>query len=126
MDITATIQQLKSHPQFTDNVGMILVHNGVVRNWSRKGKREVKALKVLADQQKVEALRQEYLHKTGIFEIVIEACSGTFQPGDDLLYIVVAGDIRENIKPVLAELLDRIKTEAVSKEEIFVSTERNL
>jgi molybdopterin synthase catalytic subunit len=43
------------------------------------------------------------------------------QPGDDLLFIVVAGDIRENVKPVLADLLDRIKAEAVSKSEIFDS-----
>ena len=48
-----------------------------------------------------------------------EIFPGTFQPGDDLLYIIVAGDIRENIKPVLAELLDRIKAEAVTKKEIF-------
>ena len=41
-----------------------------------------------------------------------------FSPGDDLLFILVAGDIRENIKPVLADLLDRIKSEAIRKTEI--------
>ena len=40
------------------------------------------------------------------------------QPGDDLLFILVAGDVREHIKPVLAELLDRVKAEAVTKKEI--------
>lgn len=35
MDISKTIQQLKAEPGFTDNVGMVLVHNGVVRGWSR-------------------------------------------------------------------------------------------
>jgi len=34
--------------------------------------------------------------------------------------IVVAGDLREHIKPVLSELLDRIKAEAVCKREITV------
>jgi hypothetical protein len=29
----------------------------------------------------------------------------------------VAGDIRENVKPALADFLDRIKSEAVSKQE---------
>ncbi len=121
MDITKTIKELKKRPGFTDNVGMILIHNGVVRNWSRKDRSAVTALQVTPDLKKIEILRREYLQRPGIFEILVEALTGTFQPGDDLLYIIVAGDIRENIKPVLAELLDRIKAEAVAKKEIFVS-----
>ena len=66
----------------------------------------------------MEQLRQEYLQRPGIYEIVIEARSGRFQPGDDLLFLLVAGDLREHVKPVLAELLDRIKAEAVGKREL--------
>ena len=119
MDISIKIQELKQRPDFRDNVGMILIHNGVVRNWSRKDHAKVVALEVTPDLAKIEQIRQEYLQREGIWEIVIEALSGKFQPGDDLLFIIVAGDIRENIKPVLAELLDRIKAEAVSKKEIM-------
>jgi len=119
MDITKTIKELKNRPEFTDNVGMILIHNGVVRNWSRKDRAAVSALEVTPNHEKIEELRQEYLKHTGIYDIIVEAYSGTFQPGDDLLFIIVAGDIRENIKPVLAELLDRIKAEAVTKKEIM-------
>ncbi len=118
MDITGTIAELKQRPDFNDHVGMILIHNGVVRNWSRQDRKQVKALEVTVDTDTVERLRQEYLKKPGIYEIIIEAHSGRFHPGDDLLYIIVAGDLRENIKPVLAELLDRVKAEAVSKQEI--------
>lgn len=118
MDISQTIAELKKRPEFQDNVGMILIHNGVVRNWSRNDKSLVSALEVRPDLDKIEALRQEYLQRQGIFEIIIEACAGTFSPGDDLLFIIVAGDIRENIKPVLAELLDRVKSEAIGKREI--------
>lgn len=121
MDISKTIQELKNKPDFNDNVGMILIHNGVVRNWSRKDRSQVTALEVTPDYGKIEEIRQEYLQRDGIFDIIIEAHSGTFQPGDDLLFIIVAGDIRENIKPVLAELLDRVKAEAVTKKEIFAS-----
>ena len=121
MDITKTIKELKKRPEFNDNVGMILIHNGVVRNWSRKDRSTVTALEVTPDLEKIEILRQEYLQHEGIFDIIIEAYTGTFQPGDDLLHIIVAGDIRENIKPVLADLLDRVKAEAVTKKEIFVS-----
>ena len=43
---------------------------------------------------------------------------GLLKPGDDLLFLVVAGDIREHVKATFAELLDRIKAEAVIKQEI--------
>lgn len=118
MDITKTIQSLKKRPDFNDNVGMILIHNGTVRNWSRADKQQVQSLETIVDHEKIDKLRQEYLAKDGIYEIIVEAHSGKFQPGDDLLFIIVAGDLRENIKPVLAELLDRIKAEAVTKKEI--------
>lgn len=118
MDITQAVADLKRKPGFKDNVGMILIHNGVVRNWSRKDKSVVTYLEVHPDLKKIEQLRQEYLQREGIFDIVIEAYEGKFEPGDDLLFIIVAGDLRENIKPVLAELLDRVKAEAVTKREI--------
>ncbi len=119
MDITAKIKELKNKSGFTDNCGMILIHNGVVRNWSRKDKSSVSLLEVTPDFNKIEALRQEFLQREGIFDIIIEAYSGTFKPGDDLLFIIVAGDLRENVKSTLADLLDRVKSEAVAKREIL-------
>lgn len=118
MDISKRIAEMKKQPGFQDNVGMILIHNGIVRNWSRKDKSKIKSLIVTPDFTKIEAIRQELLQREGIFDIVIEAKSGGFQPGDDLLFLIVAGDIREHIKPVLAELLDRVKAEAMTKQEI--------
>jgi molybdopterin synthase catalytic subunit len=118
MDISKTIATMKKRPDFNDKVGMILIHNGTVRSWSRKDHQQVTALETTVDHEKVEQLRQEYLERPGIYDIIIEARSGRFAPGDDLLFIIVAGDLRENIKPVLAELLDRVKAEAVSKNEI--------
>ena len=118
MDISRAIGEMKKEPGFNDSVGMILVHNGVVRGWSRKDRSSVETIDVSADTEKMNALRDEYLKKPGIYKILIEAKSGRLRPGDDLLFIVVAGDIRENVKPVLSELLDRIKSEAVTKTEI--------
>lgn len=117
MDITATIAALKREPGFAEHVGMVLVHNGVVRAWSRKDHAPVRSVHVNADGDLIERLRREYEQRPGIFRILVEACSGDLAPGDDLLFIVVAGDIRENVKPVLAELLDRIKAEAITKTE---------
>lgn len=118
MDISKAIAQMKERPGFAENVGMVLVHNGVVRAWSRADKSEVVALEVTPDQTRIQELREEYLSNPGIFDIEIFAKHGRFKPGDDLLFILVAGDIRENVKPVLAELLDRVKAEAISKREV--------
>lgn len=119
MDISKRIAEMKQHPDFIEKVGMVLVHNGVVRAWSRKDKKQVAFLEVAPDHEKIESIRQEFLKKPGIFDIVVEAKEGRFQPGDDLLYIIVAGDLRENVKPVLSDILDRVKAEAVSKKEII-------
>ena len=117
MDISKTIAGLKARADFSDKVGMILVHNGTVRGWSRNDRATVGSLSVKVDFGQTEALRQEFLQYPGIYDIVVEAHEGLLQPGDDLLFIVVAGDIREHVKPVLSDLLERIKSEAVSKEE---------
>ncbi|KUJ95600.1 MAG: hypothetical protein PWR24_1945 [Desulfonauticus sp.] len=118
MDISKTIAQLKKEPDFAQKVGMILVHNGVVRAWSRQDRAEVCQLEVKPDKEKIAQLVKEYEQKPGIYKILVEAKEGIFTPGDDLLFILVAGDIRENVKPVLSELLDRIKSEAIRKKEV--------
>ena len=117
MDISREIAAMKEEPGFADHVGMILCHNGTVCAWSRTKEGTVTCVDVHPDQPRIEQLRQEYAVRPGIFRILVEARQGRLQPGDDLLFIMVAGDIREHVKPVLAELLDRIKAEAVIKTE---------
>ena len=117
MDISKRIAELKAEPGFRENVGMILVHNGVVRAWSRKDGSTVERITVQVDQDKVEAIRKEFEAREGIFRVVAHARSGEYMPGDDLLFLIVAGDIRENVKPALSDLLDRIKSEAITKQE---------
>jgi molybdopterin synthase catalytic subunit len=121
MDISHTLSELKNHPQFIENVGMILVHNGVVRGWSRNEKKKVKYLEVTPDYEKIQSIQEEFEKKPGIFKVIIHSNEGICQPGDDLLYISVSGDIRENVKPVLSDVLEKIKTEAIQKHEEFTS-----
>ncbi|MBI9111509.1 molybdenum cofactor biosynthesis protein MoaE [Maridesulfovibrio ferrireducens] len=119
MDISKKISELKQDPEFAKNVGMILVHNGIVRGWSRGSREEVSGIEIKADHEKIEQLRAEYEKSPGIYKIVVEAHEGTFKPGDDVLFIIVAGDIRENVKACLATMLDRVKSEAFTKKEIM-------
>ena len=120
MDISKTIAAMKQDPDFAENVGMVLIHNGTVRGWSRGDHSSVSRIEVVTDEDKVEQIRGEIEQMEGIFKVMVEAHSGVMQPGDDLLFLIVAGDIRENVKPALALLLDRIKAEAISKNEICV------
>ncbi|WP_321532149.1 molybdenum cofactor biosynthesis protein MoaE [uncultured Desulfuromonas sp.] len=119
MDISKTIAQMKQDPDFAPNVGMVLIHNGVVRGWSRKDGRDVEQIDISCDQAKASEICREVEQMPGIYKIAMEARSGRMKPGDDVLFLIVAGDIRENVKPALAILLDRIKAEAVTKKEHF-------
>ena len=119
MDISKTIATLKEDQDFAENVGMILIHNGVVRGWSRADHSEISAIDISVDHDKAEEIRLEIEQMPGIYKVVMEARSGRMKPGDDVLFLIVAGDVRENVKPALALMLDRVKTEAVSKKEHF-------
>ena len=117
MDTTKILADLKKRPCFTENVGMVLVHNGVVRGWARADHAPVKSMKVSHDRAKMDAICREMEQQPGIFCIHAEAVEGELKPGDDVLFLVVAGDIREHVKATFSELLDRIKAEAVIKQE---------
>ena len=117
MDINKTLQELKARPGFAENVGMMLVHNGVVRAWSRADHSPVTSVRVSHDAGKMAAICHEMEQQPGIFAILAQAEDGLRKPGDDLLFLVGAGDIREHVKATFAELLDRIKSEAVIKQE---------
>ena len=51
--------------------------------------------------------------------MVVEALEGEFGIGDDLMYVVVAGDVRENVFNVMREVVEKVKGEGVSKTEIY-------
>ncbi len=121
MDINKTIAELKQRPGFTDNVGMVLVHNGVARGTSRHDGKRVSSITVKQNKEKIHEICQELEKNPGIFAIAWDALEGEFKPGDDILFLVVAGDIREHVKATLAELLDRVKSECVVKQEHFIA-----
>jgi molybdopterin synthase catalytic subunit len=118
MSADRLLAQIKQHPEF-DKVGMILCHNGVVRGTSRDG-RPVKGLKVAVDQSKLERVLTEHRQRPGIVEILVEInADRDLNIGDDVMYLVVAGDIRENVLAVLSDTLNAIKTTVTHKTEYF-------
>ena len=117
MDLSEMIAHVKALPGFAEHVGMILAHNGVVRAWSRADHSPVARIKVSVNRAAMDALVKTYEQRPGIFKIMADAREGELKAGDDMLFLVVAGDIRENVKATLGELLDRVKSETMIKQE---------
>ena len=119
MHITNMLDQIKKHPDFA-KVGMILCHNGVVRATARDG-RKVKGLKVTVNHAKLEQIISEQSQKPGIINIQVNIVENKhLTVGDDIMHLIVAGDIRENVISVLKDTLDAIKMQVTSKTEYFV------
>ncbi len=115
MDMNALITIIKSRPDYR-KVGMILCHNGVVRGSSRDGS-PVRTVTVKADRETINRIVDEQKKRPGIMEILVEINEGDLSVGDDLLAIVVAGDIREHVIPVLTDTLNLIKAKGTKKVE---------
>ncbi len=118
MDLPLLIQKIKQHPRFAE-AGIILIHNGVVRKTSRNGK-TVTGLRVRLDHARLKEIIGHYKQRPGILEILVEiADERRLSVGDDVMFLVVAGDIRENVIQTLSDTLDAIKTTATQKTEFF-------
>ncbi|MDQ7782900.1 MAG: molybdenum cofactor biosynthesis protein MoaE [Desulfomonilaceae bacterium] len=112
------IARVKGSPRIHE-AGMILCHNGIVRNSDRSGRNRVQSLHVRVNSERIEEIRSWGESRPGIVAVAIEALEGEFQVGEDLLYVVVAGDVRENVFEVTREVIERIKAEGVSKTETY-------
>ena len=99
-----------------DTVGMILVHNGIVRGTSKEGK-PVKGMRLTYDKALLESTVLEFRKRDGIAEIKAWINEGDLTVGDDIMYVLVAGRFRTDVLPALQELLGIIKKQVVSEQE---------
>jgi molybdopterin synthase catalytic subunit len=118
MGIERLFHEIKNHPEFT-KAGMILCHNGIVRSTSRDGK-EVTGLTVRVDQAQLQSILEKRKQDPGIIDIIVEIQQDRkLAVGEDVMYLLVAGDIRENVIHTLKRTLDAIKSTATQKTEFF-------
>lgn len=115
MDLNKMIERVKKSTD-PSKVGMITSHLGVVRRTSRDG-REVTHLEVQYDQDALQSVVRDVKKMPGIAEVLVETREGRLNIGDEILAVVVAGDIRENVFPALVTAVNRIKKEASHKKE---------
>jgi molybdopterin synthase catalytic subunit len=118
MNLAQLLKQAKQHPGY-DRVGMVLCHNGVVRGTSRDG-RKTTGLQVSVDHQRLQAIVAAQKKRPGIVEILVEIDENRpLAVGDDVMFIVVAGDFRENVIDTLRDTLNAIKSSVTTKTEFF-------
>ncbi len=116
--IEAWIKEIKKNCN-PDMLGMILVHNGIVRATAKDGT-PVKAMKLSYNKDMLQDVMGKYKAEAGIAEIKVWINEGELQIGDDIMNVCVAGRFRTDILPVFQELLTIIKNEIVREEEVEV------
>lgn len=102
--------------------GMFLVHNGVVRQTPKDKVRNgiddgsmVKGMEFTYDAAKVEAAIDETYKMNGIFHVRVWLNEGHLQLGDDIMYVLIGGDIRPHVVDALQFLVGKIKSECVTE-----------
>ncbi|MCW7754695.1 molybdenum cofactor biosynthesis protein MoaE [Desulfobotulus sp. H1] len=112
------LNEIKKNPRFPQ-AGMVLCHNGVVRETSRDG-RKVTGLRVSVDSSRLAEIIHKAKAMPGILDVLVHIFKDKpLKVGDDVMYIVVAGDIREHVIHALTSTLESIKKEATQKTEFF-------
>jgi molybdopterin synthase catalytic subunit len=99
------------------SLGMILVHNGIVRATSKEGQ-PVDGMVLSYNEELLKSTVEELKKRDGIAAIKVWINSGELRVGDDIMYLLVAGRFRTDVLPVLQELLTIIKTRIVQEKEI--------
>ena len=105
-------------------IGMYLTHNGVVRESARAKVRcgaedtlPVTGMFFSYEQEKVDAVIAETYKMDGIYYIRVWLNQGELAVGDDIMYVLIGGDIRPHVVDALQYLVGRIKNECVTEKE---------
>jgi molybdopterin synthase catalytic subunit len=95
---------------------MFLVHNGVVRGTSRSGAL-VAGMELSVDRERLDDIVESARLMEGVTYVRAWVNEGVLAVGDDIMYVVVAGDIREHVFEALQALVRMIKTQVVTEVE---------
>lgn len=121
----AWLAEAKTH-ESAPKIGMYLVHNGTVRQsakakvrYGEENTKDVTGMFFSYDREKVDAAIADARQLEGIYYIRVWLNEGELNLGDDIMYVLIGGDIRPRVVDALNYLVGRIKDECV------VETERN-
>ncbi|MBS5088623.1 MAG: molybdenum cofactor biosynthesis protein MoaE [Clostridiaceae bacterium] len=106
--------------------GMYLFHNGIVRQSARAKVRQgdisasdVKGMVFSYDKEKVEEAVENTQNMPGIGYVRVWLNEGQLEVGDDIMLVLVGGDIRPHVVDALQSLVGELKNHCVKEEELF-------
>ena len=116
--IDAWLKEAKAH-ESAPKIGMYLTHNGTVRQtakakvrYGEENTKEVTGMLFSYDAEKVDAIIAETYKMEGIYYIKV------WTMGDDIMYVLIGGDIRPRVIDALNYLVGRVKNECVVETEL--------
>ena len=119
------LKEAKTHEN-ASKIGMYLTHNGVVRETAKAKVRNlaqdtktVIGMQFSYDAEKVDAVIADTYAMEGIYYVKVWLNEGTLTVGDDLMYVLIGGDIRPRVIDALQYLVGRVKNECVTEVEIY-------
>ena len=120
----AWLKEAKAH-ESAPLCGMYLTHNGTVRQtakakvrYGEENTKEVTGMIFSYDEEKIHAVIAETYKMPGIYYIRVWLNEGQLKTGDDIMYVLIGGDIRPRIVDALQYLVGRIKNECVVETEL--------
>lgn len=122
--IDAWMKEAKQY-ESAPKIGMYLTHNGIVRQSAKAQVRQgdqnaapVTGMFFSYDQAKVDSIIEETYKMDGIYYIRVWLNEGELSVGDDIMYVLIGGDIRPHVIDGLQYLVGRIKNECVIETEL--------
>ncbi len=119
------LKEAKADPS-ARNAGMYLVHNGQVRETAkakvRAGEENTKPVTGMYfsyDEEKVNAAIEETYKMDGICYVRVWMNEGELNVGDDIMFVLIGGDIRPHVIDALQTLVGYIKNECVVEKELY-------
>ena len=119
------LKEAKRH-ESAPKIGMYLTHNGVVRRLSKakvrggaENTKPVAGMIFSYDPQKVDSVIADTRRMDGIHYLRVWLNEGRLDVGDDIMYVLVGGDIRPHVTDALQYLVGRLKNECVSETELY-------
>lgn len=113
------LKEAKLH-ESAPKIGMYLVHNGTVRQTAKASVRfgqdgcgSVVGMTFSYDEKKVEEVVADGYKLEGIYYIRVWLNEGELSMGDDIMYVLIGGDIRPRVVDALQYVVGRLKDECV-------------
>ena len=109
-----------------DRCGMYLTHIGTVRKTPRSKvrggdptDRNVVGMSFDFDKDAVDEAIRRTLQMKGIYCVKVWLNKGMLRTGDEIMQVLVGGDIRDHVLEALTSLVSELKTNCVKETEIY-------